>query len=79
MQGLRCLRADRCGSARRMAEACCSSRASVGGSFYLRLEKLLNRRTDLFLFESAFIERMFRAKIGEPAALSQDRAERRRR
>lgn len=45
-------------------------RASVGGSFYLCLEKLLNRRTDLFLFESAFIERMFRAKIGEPAALS---------
>jgi glycosyltransferase involved in cell wall biosynthesis len=40
----------------------------ASGFLYLTLEKLLSRRTDLFLFESAFIERMFRAKIGEPAA-----------
>lgn len=39
------------------------------GRFYLTLEKLLNGRTDLFLFESAFIERLFRAKVGEPRAL----------
>ena len=39
------------------------------GRFYLTLEKLLNRRTDLFLFESAFIERLYRAKVGEPAAM----------
>jgi glycosyltransferase involved in cell wall biosynthesis len=42
--------------------------ATVSGCFYLTLEKLLNRRTDLFLFESAFIERLFRQKVGEPAA-----------
>ena len=45
-------------------------RTSAGGRFYLGLEKLLNRRTDLFVFESAFIERLFRDKVGEPAALS---------
>jgi glycosyltransferase involved in cell wall biosynthesis len=39
------------------------------GRFYLTLEKLLNRRTDLFVFESAFIERLYRATVGEPAAL----------
>jgi glycosyltransferase involved in cell wall biosynthesis len=36
------------------------------GRFYLTLETLLNGRTDLFLFESAFIERLYRAKVGEP-------------
>jgi glycosyltransferase involved in cell wall biosynthesis len=45
-------------------------RVSSSGRFYLWLETLLNRRTDLFLFESAFIERLFRAKIGAPAAMS---------
>jgi len=45
-------------------------RTSVSGRFYLGLEQLLNRRTDLFVFESAFIERIFRDKIGEPAAMS---------
>jgi glycosyltransferase involved in cell wall biosynthesis len=43
---------------------------TVAGRFYLSLEKLLRRRTDLFLFESAFIERLFRKKVGEPGALS---------
>jgi glycosyltransferase involved in cell wall biosynthesis len=39
------------------------------GRFYLTLEKVLNGRTDLFLFESAFIERLYRAKVGEPRAV----------
>jgi glycosyltransferase involved in cell wall biosynthesis len=39
------------------------------GRFYLTLEKILNGRTDLFLFESAFIERLYRAKVGEPHAI----------
>jgi glycosyltransferase involved in cell wall biosynthesis len=41
---------------------------TASGLFYLTLERLLNRRTDLFVFESAFIERLFRQKIGKPAA-----------
>jgi glycosyltransferase involved in cell wall biosynthesis len=45
-------------------------RGSASGRFYLMLETLLNRRTDLFLFESVFIERLFRSKIGTPAALT---------
>ena len=36
------------------------------GRFYLMLEKILQRRTDLLLFESAFIERLYRAKVGDP-------------
>lgn len=36
--------------------------------FYMMLEKLLARRTDLFLFESAFIARLYREKVGEPVA-----------
>ncbi len=39
---------------------------NLSGRFYLTIEKILKRRTDLFLFESAFIERMFREKIGSP-------------
>ncbi len=45
-------------------------RDSFSGRFYLGLEKLLNRRTDLFVFESAFVERIFREKVGEPAAMA---------
>lgn len=41
---------------------------TASGRLYLTLEKILNNRTDLFLFESGFIERMFREKIGKPAA-----------
>lgn len=41
---------------------------SAIGFFYLTLEKLLQSRTDLFLFESAFIERLFRMKVGMPQA-----------
>lgn len=43
---------------------------TLSGRFYLTLELLLRLRTDLFLFESAFIERMFREKIGSPGTLS---------
>ncbi|ARQ01578.1 glycosyltransferase family 4 protein [Pseudorhodoplanes sinuspersici] len=40
------------------------------GRFYLTLEKILQRRTDLFLFESAFIERLYHAKVGDPRAMT---------
>lgn len=39
------------------------------GMAYLMLERALLRRTELVLFESAFAERMFRAKIGEPVRM----------
>jgi len=39
------------------------------GFFYLKAEQLLMRRTDLFLFESAYGRDAFRDKIGEPAGL----------
>lgn len=39
-------------------------------SFYLLLEKLLKRRTDLFLFESAFIARLYDEKVGTPETLA---------
>lgn len=41
---------------------------AVGG-FYRVLERLLNTRTDLFLFESEYIAQMFREKIGPPHGL----------
>ena len=39
------------------------------GRFYLTLEKILQRRTDLLLFESAFIERLYHAKVGDPQTM----------
>jgi len=39
---------------------------TLGGGFYRMLERLLNRRTDLFLFESDYIAQAFRSKIGAP-------------
>jgi glycosyltransferase involved in cell wall biosynthesis len=39
------------------------------GLFYLTAERILKRRTDLFLFESAYGRDIFRAKVGEPGAL----------
>ncbi|MGV3633733.1 MAG: glycosyltransferase family 4 protein [Pseudorhodoplanes sp.] len=45
-------------------------RNTDSGRFYLTLEKLLRARTDLFLFESAFIERLFHEKIGSPRTLA---------
>lgn len=41
---------------------------AVGG-FYRVLERLLNGRTDLFLFESEYIAQMFRDKISPPHGL----------
>ena len=41
---------------------------TVGG-FYRVLERLLNARTDLFLFESEYIAQMFRDRIGAPHGL----------
>ena len=43
--------------------------SSPAGFLYLALERVLMRRTDLFLFESAYGRDVFRAKIGEPGAL----------
>lgn len=37
--------------------------------FYIMLEKLLKSRTDLLLFESSFIERLYRRMAGEPHGL----------
>jgi glycosyltransferase involved in cell wall biosynthesis len=42
---------------------------STVGGFYRVLERLLNARTDLFLFESEYIAQMFRDKIGAPHGL----------
>lgn len=39
---------------------------SLRGGFYRMLEWVLNWRTDLFLFESAYIGDIFRAKVGAP-------------
>jgi glycosyltransferase involved in cell wall biosynthesis len=45
--------------------------ASPVGLFYLAAERLLMRRTDLILFESAYGRDTFRAKIGPPTALTE--------
>ena len=42
---------------------------TLAGKFYLTAERLLMRRGDLFLFESAFSAEMFRRKIGTPRGL----------
>lgn len=39
------------------------------GQFYLRLERALMNRTELFLFESAFARDTYQARIGEPSGL----------
>jgi glycosyltransferase involved in cell wall biosynthesis len=45
------------------------SPGTVSGGFYRSLERLLNFRSDLFLFESSYIADLFRAKIGAPRAM----------
>lgn len=45
------------------------SPGTVRGSFYRSLERLLNSRTDLFLFESTYIADLFHTVISEPHAL----------
>jgi len=42
---------------------------NLAGRFYLATERLLMRRGDLFLFESAYSAEMFRSKIGTPRGL----------
>lgn len=42
---------------------------TLAGQFYLATERLLMRRGDLFLFESAYSEEIFRRKIGNPKGL----------
>jgi glycosyltransferase involved in cell wall biosynthesis len=42
---------------------------TVAGQLYLAAERFLTMRGDLFLFESAFSEAMFRRKIGNPRGL----------
>jgi glycosyltransferase involved in cell wall biosynthesis len=42
---------------------------SPAGAFYLASERLLMRRTDLFLFESGYGREVFEAKVGRPTAL----------
>lgn len=45
-------------------------RISPLGLLYLNLERLLSRRTDLFLFESEFSREAYRKKVGAPKALA---------
>jgi glycosyltransferase involved in cell wall biosynthesis len=42
--------------------------SSPAGLLYLATERMLMRRTDLFLFESFFGRDVFRAKVGDPGA-----------
>lgn len=39
-------------------------------AFYMLMERLLKRRTDLLLFESAFIARLYTEKVGTPQTLA---------
>ncbi len=43
---------------------------SLAGMLYLGAERLLNRRTDAFIFESMFAREAFAMKVGTPAAYS---------
>jgi glycosyltransferase involved in cell wall biosynthesis len=45
------------------------SPGTIKGGFYRTLERILNTRTDLFLFESTYIADLFRTVIGKPRAL----------
>ena len=45
------------------------SPGTLQGGFYRTLERILNGRTDLFLFESTYIADLFRTVIGKPHAL----------
>ena len=42
---------------------------TISGGFYRSVERVLNWRTDLFLFESSYIADLFRSKIGTPRAM----------
>jgi len=42
---------------------------TLSGNFYRTLERVLNWRTDLFLFESAYIADLYRSEIDRPRAM----------
>jgi glycosyltransferase involved in cell wall biosynthesis len=42
---------------------------TLAGGFYRSAERLLNWRTDLFLFESSYVADLFRAKVDTPRAM----------
>jgi glycosyltransferase involved in cell wall biosynthesis len=42
---------------------------TLAGGFYRSLERILNWRTDLFLFESSYAADLFRTSIGKPRAM----------
>ncbi len=42
---------------------------TFSGGFYRSIERVLNFRTDLFLFESSYVANLFREKIGTPRAM----------
>lgn len=44
--------------------------ASMSGRLFLSMEKLLVRRGDLYVFESAYSAEIFRKKVGAPATLT---------
>ena len=52
-----------------MAARWFTARAPFSGGFYRSLERLLNFRTDLFLFESTYAADLFRAKIDSPRGM----------
>ena len=76
MRGWRQRRA-RSASTRRTAAACTTAGTRRVGLFYLALERVLMRRTDLFLFESAYGRDAFTAKVGTPAGARARGAQRR--
>jgi glycosyltransferase involved in cell wall biosynthesis len=39
-------------------------------AFYMQMERLLKPRTDLFLFESDFISKLYREKVGQPRSMA---------
>jgi glycosyltransferase involved in cell wall biosynthesis len=45
------------------------SPGTLSGGFYRSLERVLNWRTDLFLFESSYAASLFRAKVSSPRAM----------
>jgi glycosyltransferase involved in cell wall biosynthesis len=45
------------------------SPGTFSGGFYRSIERVLNFRTDLFLFESSYVANLFREKIGTPRAM----------
>jgi len=45
------------------------SHDTLAGNFYLKTERMLMRRCDLFLFESAFSADIFHGKVGQPGGL----------